>query len=160
MKTLALRLTWPLLLTLCVACNAGEKAPAEKAPAAAPPAATTTTPEGLAITELAPGSGDAIAPGSMAVVHYTGWLYDTGAPENKGRRFDSSVDRAEPFTFVLGAGQVIAGWDQGVATLRVGDKARLTIPPELAYGEQGYPGAIPPRATLVFEVELLGTEES
>ena len=91
---------------------------------------------------LAPNHGDTVS------VHYTGWLTD-------GTKFDSSVDRDEPFAFVLGAGQVIQGWDRGVATLRVGDKARLTIPPELAYGQAGYPGAIPPNATLVFEVELL-----
>ena len=159
MKTLALRLTWPLLLTLCAACNAGEKAPAEKAPEAAPPAATTTTPEGLVITELAPGSGDAIAPGSMAVVHYTGWLYDTAAPENKGRKFDSSVDRGEPFEFPLGRGQVIAGWDEGVAGMKVGGKRTLIIPPELGYGERGAGDAIPPNATLIFDVELLKVKD-
>ena len=160
MTTLALRLTWPLLLTLCVACNPGEKAPAEKAPEAAPPAATTTTPEGLAITELAPGSGDAIAPGSMAVVHYTGWLYDTGAPEHKGRKFDSSVDRGVPFKFPLGAGEVIRGWDQGVEGMKKGGKRRLVIPAALAYGDSGAGGVIPPGATLVFDVELLGIESA
>ncbi len=82
------------------------------------------------------------------VVHYTGWLTD-------GTKFDSSVDRDEPFEFVLGTGQVIRGWDEGVATLVVGDKARFTIPSEMAYGEEGYPGLIPPKATLIFEVELL-----
>jgi FKBP-type peptidyl-prolyl cis-trans isomerase len=153
MKMTALRLWWPLLMTLCVACNAGEKPPAE----AAPP--TTTTPEGLAITELAPGSGDAIQAGSMAVVHYTGWLYDTGAPEHKGRKFDSSVDRGEPFKFTLGAGEVIRGWDQGVEGMKKGGKRRLVIPAALAYGEQGAGGGlIPPGATLVFDVELLGIE--
>ena len=95
-------------------------------------------------------SGDGALPkrGDTVSVHYTGWLTD-------GTKFDSSVDRNEPFAFVLGTGQVIQGWDQGVAGMRVGDKARLTIPPELAYGAQGYPGAIPPNATLIFEVELL-----
>jgi FKBP-type peptidyl-prolyl cis-trans isomerase FkpA len=98
--------------------------------------------------KLTSGNGALAKRGETATVHYTGWLTD-------GTKFDSSVDRDEPFAFVLGAGQVIPGWDEGVAAMRVGDKVRLTIPPELAYGEQGYPGAIPPNATLVFEVELL-----
>ncbi len=95
-------------------------------------------------------SGAGLAPkrGETVTVHYTGWLTD-------GTKFDSSVDRNDPFAFVLGTGQVIRGWDEGVAAMRVGDKARLTIPPELAYGKTGYPGAIPPNATLIFEVELL-----
>ena len=102
----------------------------------------------LKIEKLTVGTGEPARAGESVTVHYTGWLTD-------GTKFDSSVDRDDPFTFVLGTGQVIAGWDEGVATMRVGDKVKLTIPHEKAYGEAGYPGAIPPRATLVFEVELL-----
>lgn len=104
---------------------------------------------GLQIEKLVSGGGASPRKGQLVTVHYTGWFTD-------GEKFDSSVDRDEPFAFVLGAGQVIAGWDMGVATLKVGDKVKLTIPPELAYGAAGYPGAIPPDSTLVFEVELLG----
>ncbi len=103
---------------------------------------------GMKVERITSGTGPAPKHGDTVTVHYTGWLTD-------GTKFDSSVDRAEPFSFVLGTGQVISGWDQGVAGMRVGDKARLTIPPDLAYGAHGYPGAIPPNATLIFEVELL-----
>lgn len=103
----------------------------------------------LKIEKITDGTGDAAEKGKQVTVHYTGWLTD-------GTKFDSSVDRNDPFVFVLGAGQVIKGWDEGVATMKIGDKVKLTIPHHLAYGEQGYPGAIPPKATLVFEVELLG----
>jgi FKBP-type peptidyl-prolyl cis-trans isomerase FkpA len=102
----------------------------------------------MKVEMIAAGTGPSPKRGDTVTVHYTGRLTD-------GTKFDSSVDRDEPFAFVLGTGQVIQGWDKGVATMRVGDKARLTIPPELGYGQAGYPGAIPPNATLVFEVELL-----
>jgi FKBP-type peptidyl-prolyl cis-trans isomerase FkpA len=102
----------------------------------------------MKIEKITSGNGPAPKSGDTVTVHYTGWLTD-------GAKFDSSVDRDDPFAFVLGQGQVIQGWDEGVATMRVGDKTRLTIPPELAYGAAGYPGAIPPYATLIFEVELL-----
>ena len=111
-------------------------------------AAEVTTPSGLKYQDLVLGDGALAEPGKRVSVHYTGRLTDN-------TKFDSSVDRDEPFAFVLGTGQVIAGWDQGVATMKVGDKVKLTIPPELAYGRDGYPGAIPPQATLVFEVELI-----
>jgi len=103
----------------------------------------------LQIEKITSGTGRAPLKGELVTVHYTGWL-------TTGEKFDSSVDRREPFQFVLGAKQVIGGWDQGVATMVVGDKVKLTIPPELGYGRGGYPGVIPPNATLVFEVELLG----
>jgi FKBP-type peptidyl-prolyl cis-trans isomerase len=102
----------------------------------------------LQIEKIVAGSEAAPRKGQLVTVHYTGWL-------TTGEKFDSSVDRDEPFSFVLGARQVIGGWDQGVAAMIVGDKVKLTIPPELGYGAGGYPGAIPPNATLVFDVELL-----
>ena len=101
---------------------------------------------------------NAIAKGQIAVVHYTGWLYAAGAPDNKGKKFDSSVDRGEPFRFPLGTGSVIQGWDEGVVGMQVGGKRVLTIPPEMGYGARGAGGVIPGGATLLFEVELLGIE--
>lgn len=110
---------------------------------------TTTTESGLQIKVLVVGTGEAATAGKTAVVHYTGWLLD-------GTKFDSSVDRGTPFEFALGAGRVIKGWDEGVATMNIGGKVELIIPPDLGYGAQGAGGVIPPNATLKFEVELLG----
>jgi len=110
---------------------------------------TTQTPSGLTIEDLVPGEGAAAAAGQSVTVHYTGWL-------TSGSKFDSSKDRNDPFVFRLGTGQVIRGWDEGVQGMLVGGKRKLTIPPELGYGARGAGGAIPPNATLVFEVELLG----
>jgi FKBP-type peptidyl-prolyl cis-trans isomerase len=103
----------------------------------------------LQIEDLQVGSGAEATPGQQVSVHYTGWLTD-------GTKFDSSVDRGSPFQFALGAGQVIAGWDRGVAGMKIGGKRKLTIPPELGYGANGAGNVIPPHATLIFEVELLG----
>jgi FKBP-type peptidyl-prolyl cis-trans isomerase FkpA len=101
------------------------------------------------------GTGVEAAAGRTVTVHYTGWLYDGSRPDHKGRQFDSSRDRNEPFSFQLGAGEVIQGWDQGVAGMRVGGRRTLTIPAEMGYGARGAGGVIPPNAALLFEVELL-----
>jgi FKBP-type peptidyl-prolyl cis-trans isomerase FkpA len=128
----------------------------------------STTSEGntamtQSITELVKidtlvGSGREAEIGFNVTVHYTGWLYDPSKPENKGDKFDSSVDRGEPFVFYLGGGQVIQGWDQGFAGMKIGGKRTLVIPPEMGYGARGAGGVIPPNATLVFDVELLGVK--
>jgi FKBP-type peptidyl-prolyl cis-trans isomerase FkpA len=159
-----------------VACgsrdNPGETAPAPTDSASAKTATATTAssvseapanesaPTGndsmaMQKIELAPGSGPEIKAGQNALVNYTGWLYDAAAPENKGKKFDSSVDRNEPFEFPLGGGRVIKGWDEGVAGMKVGGKRRLIIPPDMGYGARGAGGVIPPGATLVFDVELV-----
>jgi len=108
----------------------------------------------VAADDLA-GNGNEAVNGRQVTVHYTGWLYDQSRPDRKGTKFDSSRDRNEPFSFRLGGGQVIRGWDQGVAGMKVGGRRTLTIPPQLGYGSQGAGGVIPPNATLLFEVELL-----
>ena len=102
------------------------------------------------------GSGAEASAGQRVKVHYTGWLYDPTAPKNRGKKFDSSKDRGQPFSFGLGGGEVIRGWDEGVRGMKVGGTRVLTIPPEMGYGARGAGGVIPPNATLVFEVELLG----
>jgi len=111
-----------------------------------------TTASGLKIIDTKPGSGASPKSGQTCVMHYTGWLYENGA---KGKKFDSSVDRGQPFEFKIGQHQVIAGWDEGVATMKVGGKRTLIIPPNLAYGERGASGVIPANATLLFDVELI-----
>ena len=97
-------------------------------------------------------------PGKLVSVHYTGWLWDENAKDHKGKKFDSSLDRGKPFQFTLGAGQVIRGWDEGVQGMKMGEKKTLTIPPDKGYGARGAGGVIPPNATLVFDVELLGVQ--
>jgi peptidylprolyl isomerase len=114
-----------------------------------------TTASGLQIIDTRVGTGAAPQRGQTCVMHYTGWLYENGA---KGKKFDSSVDRGQPFEFPIGVGRVIAGWDEGVASMKVGGKRTLIIPAKLGYGERGAGGAIPPNATLIFEVELLGVK--
>ena len=110
-------------------------------------------PSGLQIDDTQPGTGDEARSGSHVTVHYTGWLWQDGV---RGRKFDSSKDRGQPFSFPLGAGHVIRGWDEGFAGMRVGGTRQLLIPPDMGYGARGAGGVIPPNATLLFEVELLG----
>jgi peptidylprolyl isomerase len=114
-----------------------------------------TTPSGLQIIDTAVGTGASPKTGQTCVMHYTGWLYENGV---KGKKFDSSVDRGKPFEFPIGTGRVIAGWDEGVASMKVGGKRTLIIPAKLGYGERGAGGVIPPNATLMFDVELLGVK--
>jgi len=116
----------------------------------------TTTATGLQYEDTVPGTGATARAGNHVTVHYTGWLLDAAAPQGRGRKFDSSKDRGDPFGFALGAGQVIRGWDEGVQGMQVGGTRVLTIPAALGYGARGAGGVIPPNATLVFEVELLG----
>ena len=161
-KLLANSFTMILTALAVIACSKSGKpdsdevpAPvAETAPAPTAPASPGTETMPFTKTDLTPGTGAEIKSGQNALVHYTGWLYDAAAPENKGKQFDSSVG-GEPFDFPLGGGRVIPGWDQGVVGMKVGGKRRLVIPPELAYGNSGAGGVIPPGATLVFDVELV-----
>jgi FKBP-type peptidyl-prolyl cis-trans isomerase FkpA len=139
-----------LALSLLLALSACKREPATPAQPAAP--AVTE----LQKTDLVKGSGEGISQGQTAVVHYTGWLYDPSATEQKGREFDSSLRRGQPFEFTIGTGNVIRGWEEGVQGMQPGGHRRLVIPSTLAYGERGAGGGvIPPDATLVFEIELL-----
>jgi len=136
------RFTILIALLTFVSCGGAE------APIASPP------PSAFSHSDLVAGSGPEARRGARLTVHYTGWLYDAGRPDNQGRQFDSSLG-SEPFTFTLGAGEVIPGWDRGFEGMRVRGKRRLIIPPELAYGQTGTPNGIPGNAGLVFEMELL-----
>ncbi|CAN7282290.1 FKBP-type peptidyl-prolyl cis-trans isomerase [Pseudoxanthomonas sp. LjRoot143] len=138
MRTLLLAVS----LTLLAAC----------APAGPPPGGSVADLERI---DTLAGTGAVATSGSDVSVHYTGWLYDENAPQQRGMKFDSSVDRGKPFTFLLGAGQVIRGWDEGVAGMKIGGKRTLKIPADLGYGSKGAGGVIPPGASLVFDVELL-----
>jgi len=136
-------------------------APPAVAQTGVPPASTQgaskldAMPTELQKIDVKQGTGaDAVA-GKVVVVNYTGWLYDATKPDNKGKKFDSSLDAGKPFDFPLGGGRVIKGWDQGVAGMKVGGKRTLVIPPDLGYGARGFPGAIPPNSVLIFDVELL-----
>jgi FKBP-type peptidyl-prolyl cis-trans isomerase FkpA len=125
--------------------------------------ASTSTPvsklgansEELQKIDIKQGDGAEAVSGKVVIVHYSGWLYDPAAPEGKGKKFDSSLDRKVPFGFFLGEGKVIKGWDQGIVGMKTGGKRRLIIPPQLGYGERGAGGVIPPNATLIFDVELI-----
>jgi FKBP-type peptidyl-prolyl cis-trans isomerase FkpA len=146
------------VVAICVAAllvaGCGKK---EESPKAAP-AAAAVAPTQLQKTDVVKGTGEGISLGQVAVVHYTGWLFDPAAPEQKGTKFDSSRDRGEPFKFAIGAGQVIRGWDEGVQGMQPGGQRRLVVPPDFGYGDRGAGGVIPPGATLVFDVELLAIE--
>jgi len=136
-----------VLVGLIAACGAK--------PSAVPPASGVTSMQSI---ELKAGSGAAVTAGEIAVVQYTGWLYEASAKDNKGKQFDSSRTGGQPFRFPVGTGQVIKGWDQGVVGMKVGESRRLIIPADLAYGDSGAGGVIPPGATLVFDIDLVGIE--
>jgi FKBP-type peptidyl-prolyl cis-trans isomerase FkpA len=151
--------SFALLLTAC-GQKTEEAAPetdtaAEAEMAEAPAMAEEAT---LQIDITKSGHGRAAVAGDLVTVHYTGWLYDESAENNRGEKFDSSVDRGDKFEFPLGAGRVIKGWDEGVAGMLIGESRVLTIPPDMGYGERGAGGVIPPGATLIFEVELFNAE--
>ena len=145
-------------LLLLAACGqkAEEGSAVTEPEVAVEPVAETAVAEeaGLQIETIKSGHGRAAIAGDHVTVHYTGWLYDESAVDNRGEKFDSSVDRGETFDFPLGAGRVIKGWDEGVAGMLIGEKRVLTIPPDMGYGDRGAGADIPPGATLVFEVEL------
>lgn len=130
---------------------------AYKEHAAQPHAATSEVIE-LQKIDVKAGNGEEAVVGKTVKVHYTGWLYDAAAPDKKGKQFDSSYDRKEPFSFLLGSGRVIKGWDQGVLGMKIGGQRTLIIPPQMAYGAHGAGNVIPPNAALIFDVELIGLQ--
>lgn len=143
------------LVVLTAGC--GREAPVETKPATTAQALPPVTE--LQRTDFVEGAGEGVTAGQTAVVHYTGWLYEPAAPEQKGEKFDSSRDHGAPFRFTIGAGNVIKGWDEGVQGMQVGDQRRLVVPAHLGYGEAGAGrGKIPPNAALLFEIELLAIE--
>ncbi len=142
------------LVACCVVAAFAVSAPIPAAMAQGA-AKSATTASGLRIEDTKIGTGATPKKGQTCVMHYTGWLYENGV---KGKKFDSSLDRNEPFEFPIGQGRVIAGWDEGVSTMQVGGKRTLIIPPALGYGARGAGGVIPPNATLIFEVELLAVK--
>ena len=135
--------------------QAAESAAAVEPPEAAVDTSTIQITDGLSAQILREGDGDPAEAGQIAVVHYTGWLYDESAENHRGNKFDSSLDRDKPFSFMLDGGRVIKGWDQGVVGMKVGERRELTIAPEMGYGDRGAGNVIPPGSTLVFEIELL-----
>ena len=143
------------LMSLGVAVLAGLISACGGKHATAPPAAAVTSMQSV---QIKAGSGDEVTAGKIAVVQYTGWLYEAAAKDNKGKEFDSSRNQGQAFRFPLGAGQVIKGWDQGVVGMKVGESRRLIIPPDMAYGDSGAGGVIPPGATLVFDIDLVAIE--
>jgi FKBP-type peptidyl-prolyl cis-trans isomerase FkpA len=149
----------PLVAVCVVALCTGACGKKEESAQPASAAAAVAPPTELQKTDIVKGTGEGISLGQVAVVHYTGWLFDGNAPEQKGKKFDSSRDRGEPFPFTIGAGEVIRGWDEGVQGMQPGGQRRLVIPPDLGYGDSGAGGAIPPGATLVFDVELLAIRQ-
>jgi peptidylprolyl isomerase len=152
MRIFSMRL-WGACTAVAIAIIGSTAIPRDAMTQPAPKPVTTSS--GLQIIDTKVGTGASPRGGQTAVVHYTGWLYQNGA---KGAKFDSSVDRGQPFEFPLGQGRVIQGWDEGVATMKIGGKRTLIVPPQLGYGARGAGGVIPPNATLMFDVELLGVK--
>ena len=148
--------TWALPLAVLVA--AGFYLAATNFPIKESKKIDTAVLAALVKTDIKPGNGEVATTGKKVTVHYTGWLYDEAASGHQGKKFDSSLDRHEPFEFPLGGGQVIPGWEQGVEGMKVGGQRLLIIPPELAYGARGAGGVIPPNAKLVFDIELLSVK--